>query len=157
MKYLTIILSLLLISADTVKNDYKYHESKVIFFSGTKCGSSCYTSGDVDKQCVWFSLGEGERAYADLNTLKSTYKVKGNCKWVNGHENGTYECEYYDKEMKWGNQIRSVYIGDPDLVVILWDKPNYEGSSIRLSGAGSNDLTRSSWGDRALSAKIYFR
>jgi hypothetical protein len=157
MKHLIILLSIFLISAGTINKHYNYHESKVIFFSGTKCGPNCHTSEDVNKQCEWFSLGEGEKTFADLNTLTSTYKVKGDCKWVGGRENGTYECEYYDREMKWGNRIRSVYIGDPDLVVILWDRPNFEGLSIRVSGTGCTDLTKSSWGDRARSARIYFR
>lgn len=136
--------------------DKNARESKVIFFSGANWKSECYVANDPSKQCVWFSLGEGGFSYANLHDLTTTYRRVYNCRNVGGYDNQTKECDTSDETIHWDFQIRSIYISDPNVVVVLYDEPDFQGNSFRVWGGGF-DLTQRGWGDRARSVKVFFQ
>lgn len=153
-----LIFGVLLVCTSSTTNPKTVGDSRVIFFSGSSWNSECYVGGG----CVWFALGENGMEYSNLHNLTSQYQGKCNCRMegFGGHGEGDgrhEECDLCWYTMNWDNQIRSIYISDPSLVVVIYDEPNFQGNGYRIWGTGGIDLTKHGWGDRAKSAKIFFR
>jgi hypothetical protein len=161
--FLYLIFGVLFICTSSTATKKKVGDSRVIFFSGNKWNSECYVGYNSGNQCVWFALGESGAEFSNLHNLTSEYQAYAcNCRWEGGGghgEGGGREevCDWCWKTMYWDNQIQSIYISDPSLVVVIYDAPNFQGNGYRIWGQGGIDLTKHGWGDRAKSAKIFFR
>lgn len=137
-------------------NRFNSGDSRIILFSGSSCGSECYNSSNPSNQCVWFALGEDGLSYSDLSRLRTTFK-KEVCKMIGVKDDKISHCTYLDTNISWQNEITSVYLSDPHLVVVFWDEPNFQGNSFRVWGEGCYDLSRRGWSNRAKSFKVYFQ
>jgi hypothetical protein len=146
-----LVIALIMFCARSVTAEHGPHNGNTCrahFYSA----SGCQPVGNWESSDEWthttnhysdwetFYVSDRNWEYNDLAGLERTVNVVVT-KHIGAHGNdGDMEINRYSYETSWSEDIESVLISDPGIVIELWTEPNYKGQYARLAGIGCYNI-----------------